>query len=206
MFQVTTRVCRLVYSTYCRLHRLQAQRHYEKHLLHSIWSALLGYIVSVRTTRIRREHRLSSAASSHYAQQLLRRHWKVLKLHHSELKTKLKKLHRHYSSRYCRAGYIYHLSPLARSQSSTGLAHTIYVTYRARSLRRPFHGWKIAFEHAVRVAVRKYRSIIIPRGDRCVKRHFFYRWLAHRMHCLEEREVSHRINSKWLTVRGWLNS
>lgn len=125
MFQVTTRVCRLVYHTYCRLHRLQAQRHYERHLLHSTWSALLGYIVSVRTTRIRREHRLSSAASSHYAHQLLRRHWKVLKLHHSELKTKLKKLHHHYSSRYCRAGYIYHLSPLARSQLSTGLAHTI---------------------------------------------------------------------------------
>ena len=67
--------------------------------MQSTWSALLGYIVSVRTTRIRREHRLSSAASSHYAHHLLRRHWQVLKLHHMELKMKLKKLHHHCFSR-----------------------------------------------------------------------------------------------------------
>lgn len=84
--------------------------------------------------------------------------------------------------------------------------HLDHFICRANSLRRPFRGWKIAFEHAVRVAVRKYRSVIIPRGDRCVKRHYFQRWLAHRTHCMEEREVSHRINSKWLTVRGWLNN
>jgi hypothetical protein len=54
---------------FCHVRRLDEHKAHTFHcdtLLQSAWSALLGYVVAVRTDRIRREHRLTAGAVSHY--------------------------------------------------------------------------------------------------------------------------------------------
>jgi hypothetical protein len=44
-----------------------------------------------------------------------------------------------------------------------------------------------------------------PRGDLLCKRHYFRQWCAFHAGMLEEREIRHRVNSKWAAVQGWMS-
>jgi hypothetical protein len=76
--------------------------------------------------------------------------------------------------------------------------------YRFTLCRRSFRAWQIAFERSVRHTTRQLRSVQ-PRGDRSVLRHFFRQWCAFHAGRLEEREIRHRVNSKWAAVQGWMS-
>lgn len=49
-----------------RLDELKAVHFRNDRLLLSAWTALLGYIIALRTERYRREHRLTAVATAHY--------------------------------------------------------------------------------------------------------------------------------------------
>jgi hypothetical protein len=62
----------------------------------------------------------------------------------------------------------------------------------------------VAYERSIRLEARQLRSVQ-PRGDRVRTRYYFRQWCAYHAGMLEEREIRHRVNSRWATVQGWMN-
>jgi len=69
--------------------------------------------------------------------------------------------------------------------------------------RRAFGAWRIALERSRRRQVQQLRAVQ-PRGNRCILRFFWARWMAFFQEALVEREVKNRTDLQWSRVQSWL--
>ena len=46
---------------------------------------------------------------------------------------------------------------------------------------------------------------MIPIGNKNMKKYYFNCWLNYLHQKIQERQINHRLNSKWATVQTWLH-
>lgn len=69
--------------------------------------------------------------------------------------------------------------------------------------KRAFNAWKVAFDRERRLSLKKLRSVS-KRGDLCVCRYFWIKWIEHVGAERLETEIRMRSRNTWDKVRNWI--
>ncbi len=71
--------------------------------------------------------------------------------------------------------------------------------------KHAFRAWKLAFERSRRkFAHQLYQAT--PLGNKCIKKHFFKKWVEFLKEMRIEREIRHRSAAAWQNLQAYMNS
>ncbi len=164
----------------------------------SPWVKLLEY-----------SHLNDRKARVYYRDGLMKRYFDRLIIISKELK--LERL-KDYMKKSSKALYKYRFTILKKVFKSW-IRYIVYLRAVAKSLQRKFNlfflckkyfwNWKIAFDRRKFNELKLIRSLI-PRGNRCIRRHYWNLWLDYMNERKIDREIQYRSNATWLKVQKWL--
>ena len=192
-----------------RMSSVRAKSYYDDHLVQSTFMALYSYAMLEKNERSRKEYKQTLLAATYYRKKLLKNIWK----HWYSLIT----LYIHILTHSLTYSLTYSLThSLTRSLTPSlinRLLHRKMLRTKAKAVtghfsrfclrKNAFRAWRIALERLRRSEVSKLRAVI-PRGNNCIKRHFWLKWLEYLSERRVERQIDFKANMTWAKVQGWM--